>query len=353
MLDIKNISKAFGDFSLKDISFSVEKGEYFVLLGPSGVGKTVLLETITGLISPDQGEIILDGEDVTEKKIQKRRMGLVYQNQALFPHLTVYQNVAYGLRCNGTSRGGARKRVHELADDLGIADLLDRSPGTLSVGESQRVALARTLAPEPLCLLLDEPISSLDIPSRSEIRSLLRGFNRAGQTILHVTHDYEEAVSLASRIAIMEEGRIVQVDVPEEIFRHPKSEFIARFIGIRNFFRGELKRSGETTSEVARFESNGVSFSILTEKSDGAGFLMVRSQDVVLSNMPSKTSALNVFVGTVTDIAPARIGVEVTVDIGVAVSALITKASLESLEIECGKQLWVSFKATAGEFFEE
>jgi len=352
MLALENVSKKLGEFCMKDVSFEVRGGEYFVLLGASGVGKTVLLEAIAGLIDPDEGRITLEGRDITSEKIQRRRIALVYQDRALFPHMSVRENIAYGLRCRGVPRAEIASRVSELAAEVGASEILDRSPGTLSGGEAQRVALARALATEPKCLLLDEPLAALDTEARGRMRSLLRRLNRRGHSMLHVTHDYEEAVSLASRVAIMEDGRIAQVGTPDEVFRRPKSEFVARFIGVRNFFRGELSFPGGR-GEIAEFSTGGPAFQILTDAEPGSGSVMLRSEDITVSNSAPETSARNTFEGTITDVAPARLGVEVSVDVGVEISALVTAESVERLGLEVGKKACVSFKATAAKFIGE
>jgi molybdopterin-binding protein len=339
--------------AIKDVSFEVQPSQYFVLLGASGVGKSVLLEIVAGLICPDDGQVFLDGKDVTCEEIQKRRIGLVFQNSALFPHMTVYDNVAYPLRCKGLKAPQIRKRVSELAEDFGFTGLLNRSPQTLSGGESQRVSLARAVASEPRCLLLDEPISSLDAKVRPEMRALLRKISANGQTMVHVTHDYTEAVSLATHIAVMEGGSIAQMGTVEEIFQRPKSEFVARFVGIRNFFRGRLEESRERQANTKLFNTDGLRFSVLTDSSGGNGFVCIRSKDVTISNAASRTSARNNFQGTIVDIEPVGVGVEVIVDIGTEVAALITAESVEALELHCGKKVWVSFKASAVKYIEQ
>jgi len=351
VLRLAGLSKDLGDFALRDASFEVAEGEYFVVLGASGVGKTVLLETIAGLIRPDAGRILLDGRDITGERIQRRRLALVYQDQALFPHMSVRANIAYGLRARGLGRARTRARVGELASQVGAEHLLDRQPRTLSGGEAQRVALARALATEPRCLLLDEPISALDAGARGQMRSLLRRLGRAGQTVLHVTHDYEEAVSLSRRVAVMEEGRIAQVGRPEEVFGHPKSEFVARFVGIRNCFGGELL-AGDGPG-AARFSTKGLVFDVLTDAPSGPGHLVVRSEDVTLSNSRPHSSARNAFPGTIIDIAPVRLGVEVSVHIGTEISALLTAQSVKELGLACGRKVFASFKASAAKFIPE
>ncbi len=352
MLSVRNITASFGEFALRDVSFEVAEGEYFVLLGSSGVGKTVLLETIAGMHAPDSGRIYLDGADITGEGVRKRRLVLVYQDRSLFPHMTVRWNISYGLRSRGVRGAAARHRVEKLAKDVGVKRLLERRPGALSGGEAQRVALARALAGEPRCLLLDEPISSLDVKSRGRLRSLLRALNRQGHTMLHVTHDYEEALSLASTIAVMDNGRIIQIGAPLEVLRHPKSEFVANFTGVRNFFEGRLER-GTGGDTMADFVTSGPVFRVLTDEEDGRGHLMLRSQDVTVSIARPDTSARNTFEGVVLDVAPARLGIEVIVDIGVEISAVVSAESTERLGLACGQRVWVSFKASAARFLRE
>lgn len=350
ILRVEGLSKRLGDFSISGVSFEVMEGEYFILLGASGVGKTILLETITGVIPADRGRVVLRGRDITRERIQRRRIGLVFQNQALFPHMSVRGNIEYGLRSGNGGRGAAARRVETIARELEITGLLGRKPGTLSGGEAQRVALARALVTDPVCLLLDEPIASLDIAARAGMRALLRRLNRNGMTMVHVTHDYEEAISLATRIGVMEEGRITQVGSPREIFRRPASEFVARFIGIRNFFPGRLARTGGSGGAV--FESNGLQLVLVSDAPQGDGHVVIRSEDVTVSTSLSPSSARNTFEGTVTDIFPARLGVEVIVDIGVEMAALVTPESVERLGLECGSPVYVHVKASAVRFIE-
>ncbi|MHC4425661.1 MAG: ABC transporter ATP-binding protein [Planctomycetota bacterium] len=357
MLSVRQISKSYPGFKMKDISFEVQQGQYFVLLGRTGVGKSVMLETIAGLTHPDSGCIFLDGKDITHEKMQKRQISLVFQNSALFPHMSVYDNVAYPLRRCGRTRSQIRERVAELAKDFSIAHFLAARPQTLSGGESQRVSVARAVASEPRCLLLDEPLSSLDATSRSEIRALLRRISARGQVIVHVTHDYTEAVSLSTHIAVMEDGGIAQIGTVDEIFQHPKSQFIARFVGIRNFFKGQLEGCNGEGARLRRFTADGLGFSVLTDDHVGPGYIMVRSEDVTIYNAVSRTSARNDFEGPIVDIVPAGRGVEVIVDIGprkpVEVGALITTESVKALDLRCGKKVWVSFEASAAKYIEE
>ncbi|MBU2647329.1 ABC transporter ATP-binding protein [bacterium] len=353
MLQIDNVSLNLGDFALSNLSLDVQEGAYVVVLGMSGVGKTVLLEILSGLLVPDEGVVLLDGKDITRCRIQNRPIRLVYQDQALFPHMSVKRNIEFGLRCQKTPVSERATIVEDLSQRLRISHLLHRSPGTLSGGEAQRVALGRALATAPRLLLLDEPLSALDPQSRGEIQSLLRALHRNGQTIIHVTHDYEEAVALAGQVVLMENGTIVQTGTPNRVFRNPKTEFVARFVGVRNFIPGELIAAVARSGDPAVFNRNGTDISIMTDKPGGPGYLMIRSEDITLSNHPDQTSALNRFRGTITDLVPCAAGVEATVDIGFEISAMITRRSIERLSLEVGKQIYISFKATACRFIGE
>ncbi|MHC4725252.1 MAG: ABC transporter ATP-binding protein [Planctomycetota bacterium] len=322
MLRVKDISKAFdGNLIIKDVSFEVSEGQYFVLLGSSGVGKSLLFETIAGAIYPDTGQIFLDGTDITAEKIQERKIGLVFQDNVLFPHMRVYENVAYPLKCRKMSGPQIEKRVMKLADDFGFTSLLKRKPSTLSGGESQRVSLARAVASEPRCLLLDEPLSSLDVSSRPEIRALLRKMN-------------------------------------SHIFQRPKSEFIAHFVGIRNFFKGQLKKTLVQESNLREFITvEGISFSVLVDSDASNGYVMIRSEDVTVSGIMSESSARNRFEATIVDIVRAGPGVEVIVDIGqkkaVEIAAMVTTESTKELGLKIGEKVWISFKASAAKYIEE
>lgn len=357
MLSVRGISKTYPGFGIADVSFDVKQGEYFVLLGRTGAGKSVLLEIIAGLTSPDSGSVFLDGRDITSEKMQNRRISLVFQSSTLFPHMDVRDNIAYPLRWCGKAKSEVSERVARLAEDFSVSHLLKARPQTLSGGESQRVSMARAVAGKPRCLLLDEPLSSLDATSRSEIRSLLRKISADGQLIVHVTHDYTEAVSLSTHVAVMEDGGIVQIGTVEEIFQHPKSHFVARFVGIRNFFKGRLEAPEGRRTGLKEFSTDGLGFFLLAEAPDGPGSVMVRSEDVTIANAASHTSARNNFEGAIVDIVPAGGGVEVIVDIGkgkpAEIAALVTNEAVSALELRSGKRVWVSFKAAAAKFIED
>jgi molybdopterin-binding protein len=350
ILEVEALGKRLGEFNISDVSFTVYEGEYFVLLGASGTGKTVLLETLTGVIPADSGKITLSGRDITHEKMQNRKLGIVFQDQALFPHMSVGRNIAYGPVSSGMKRSDIKILTRLLAGETGVDQLLDRSPATLSGGEAQRAALARALAAGPDCLLLDEPLSSLDSGARIEMRSLLKKLNRGGMTMVHVTHDYEEAAALATKIGIMENGTVVQADTPQRILSHPGSEFVARFVGIRNVYRGRLARREDGTSV---FETGtGFALETLSDAEEGEATALVRSEDVTLSAYRPDTSARNLFEGTVSEIAPARRGAEIMVEAGEMIVSMVTEQSVESLGLEMGCKIFASIKASAVKIIE-
>jgi molybdopterin-binding protein len=343
MLSVENLSLQVGNFNLSDISFKVDKGDYFVLLGISGAGKSLLLESIAGLIEINSGNIFLREKNIFDEKIQNRNISIVYQSSDLFPHMTVFENIAYPLNCKKESN--IKEKVLKAAYHAGIADKLDRKPETLSGGEYQRAAIARSLAAGNDIFFLDEPLSSLDSKSKSELRALLRKINRSGITIIHVTHDYEEAVSLANKIGIIENGKLTHVAAPEEIFKHPKSEFVAKFIGTKNFMRGKLKSI--QNSDLKEFIFGEIKIFCLTDIPDGGAYLIISPEEIVISNQVQLSSSRNHFKGRIIDIAPAKLGIEVTVNIGYELVVLVSFDALSSLGLEIGKDVWIDFKASS------
>ncbi len=343
MLKLKKIAKEYKNFALKDISFEINKGDYFVLLGNSGSGKSLLLELIAGLINPNSGEIHLNNLNITKFKIQKRNIGLVFQDYALFPHLTVKNNLLFPIKKDKNKH----KKAKEIAELLNITNLLERYPGKLSGGEAQRVALGRTLITEPKILLLDEPLSSLDVQLRSGLRHLLKKINKKGQTIIHVTHDYDEAIALASRVAVIDNGKIIQVGDTDTVFKNPSSTFIANFIGLKNFFKALLqKNDGKSYALV----NENTKISLLSNKNEGEGFVMIRSEDIFVYDKFTESSALNNFEGTIKEAVPSRLGIEIAVESSLLFWVLITKESYQRMNLFEGKKVWISFKASAVKF---
>lgn len=242
-VELKNINKNFGDYKASDnVNFGVEKGKLIGLLGPSGSGKTTILRMIAGLETPDSGDIIIDGVRVNDLAASKRGIGFVFQNYALFRYMTVYDNIAFGLRVQKADKKKIDERVRELIKLIGLEGLEKRYPSQLSGGQRQRVAFARALAPNPQLLLLDEPFAAIDAKVRKELRSWLREMiEKLGVTSIFVTHDQDEAIEVADEIIITNKGRIEQTGTPIEIYHNPKTAFIASFFGETTFVDDYLK----------------------------------------------------------------------------------------------------------------
>ncbi|MCS6971948.1 MAG: sulfate ABC transporter ATP-binding protein [Turneriella sp.] len=246
-IELENITKNFGNFrALDSVSITVQHGELLALLGPSGCGKTTLLRTIAGLEFPDSGVIRFDGVDVRELSARERNVGFVFQHYALFRHMTIFDNVAFGLKVRRgkerLSKKEIRERVMELLSLVQLANLETRYPHELSGGQRQRVALARALAVQPRVLLLDEPFGALDAQVRKELRRWLRRLHdEIHITSVFVTHDQEEALEVADRVAILNKGKVEQIGTPDEVYRHPKTAFVLQFMGNVNLFHGRLE----------------------------------------------------------------------------------------------------------------
>jgi putative spermidine/putrescine transport system ATP-binding protein len=241
-LEISNLQKAFGSTRVvRDVNVDVERGEFVTLLGPSGCGKTTILRMVAGFESPSDGRIRIDGKDVVNLRPSQRNVGMVFQAYALFPNMTVAENVAFGLKVAGVGRAETEARVKEMLGLIGLPDLGGRYPFQMSGGQQQRVALARALAPRPKLLLLDEPLSALDHKIRVSLRTEIRAIQRAlGITTIFVTHDQEEALSMSDRIVVMNHGVAEQIGPPFEIYNRPKTRFVATFVGTLNVLEARV-----------------------------------------------------------------------------------------------------------------
>jgi ABC-type Fe3+/spermidine/putrescine transport system ATPase subunit len=279
IVTLHHLTKSFGGARpvVDDVSFQIETGEIFGLVGPSGCGKTTLLRMVAGFVRPDAGDILFGERRVNDDPPQRRRAAMVFQNFAIWPHLTVHENIAYGPRARGLAPAAVEERVQAALRTTRLAELAARQPAQLSGGQQQRVALARALAAEPDLVLFDEPLSSLDARLRLELRGELRRIQRESRlTSLYVTHDQEEALSLCDRLAVMNAGRIEQVGGPEEIYRRPATEFVARFMGEINLlppaspWRAALGIGGE---ELAAFRPESARLG-----GDGAGAVVQSSR---------------------------------------------------------------------------
>ena len=239
---VQNVTKRFGAMAAaNDVTLEVDEGELFTLLGPSGCGKTTLLRLIAGFYTPDEGEVRFDGRRVNEVPPHERGIGMVFQNYALWPHMTVFDNVAYGLKLRKVPAAEIAQRVQGVLEKVKLAGLDERYPGQLSGGQQQRVALARALVLNPEILLLDEPLSNLDAKIRIQVRAEIRKLQKElGITTIYVTHDQEEALTLSDRIAVFDKGRLLEVGPPKTLYERPRTRFVADFIGINNLIEGTV-----------------------------------------------------------------------------------------------------------------
>lgn len=295
---LRSVRKDFGDFTaLSDVSFDIGDNEFFTLLGPSGCGKTTLLRMIAGFEATTAGTIHLFGDEIETLPPDKRPVNTVFQNYALFPHMNVAENIGFGLKMLGWSRADIDARVAEMIQMVQLGQFVHRKPSQMSGGQQQRVALARAMAPKPKVLLLDEPLSALDLKLRQEMRAELKSLQReTGITFIFVTHDQEEALSMSDRIAVMSSGELQQIGTPEDVYEHPANRFVADFIGETNLLEAEAASvNGEAVtcqfggSEISAFSVNHVA-------KGQKGWLSIRPERLTITTTPSADSI------------PARIG---------------------------------------------
>jgi spermidine/putrescine transport system ATP-binding protein len=302
ILEISALAKSFGGQAvLQDINLSVEPEEFLTFLGPSGSGKTTLLRLIGGFEQPNGGRIVLDGKEISQLPPHRRQVNTVFQNYALFPHLSVFQNVAFGLRNIGMSKVAISSKVKEALELVQLQGYQERSPDQLSGGQQQRVALARALVMEPKVLLLDEPFGALDQKLRKQMQIELKALQRkVGLTFIFVTHDQEEALSLSDRIVVLNEGHLEQVGYPEEIYERPRTRFVADFMGMENIF-ALISVQNEGDSLCCRTQGGQtIRVSKLPSRNGPANFYAVRPSKIRLSRTPPReTWAANVLKGKI------------------------------------------------------
>jgi putative spermidine/putrescine transport system ATP-binding protein len=297
-LDLDKIEVAYaGVTALHPLSLGIQRGEFFCLLGPSGCGKSTTLGVVAGFLAPSGGSVSIDGHDVTALSPQQRQIGVVFQSYALFPHMTIANNIGYGMKMQKRNGGEIEKRVATLLELVRLEAKGNRFPRQLSGGEQQRAAIARALAIEPRLLLLDEPLSNLDARLREQMRGELKRIQRTtGVTTVFVTHDQEEAFGVGDRIAVLNQGRLEQLGTPVEIYRQPKTSFVAKFIGRSNCLRGQLSASGEV------FSVDGHTFRNAARENAPSGkfqTLYLRPEEVLLSASPEQTNSIP---GNITEI---------------------------------------------------
>ena len=341
MIRVEDLNISLPGFDLSNINLSIEENEFFILMGPTGAGKTVLLEAIAGLVPIKSGKILIGEKDITRLPPEKRGISIVYQDYALFPHLTVLENITYGLHFHRIDKAQAEKRLNRLLEVVNLSHLKERLPVNLSGGEKQRVALARALMVEPKVLLLDEPLSALDPNFREEVRNALKRLHQSSNTtFLMVTHDFVEVLSLAGRAAVMNKGRIEQTGQVKEIFEKPASPFVADFVGMKNLFKASF--SGTHAMVL------GVRIEIGRTVDPSSQYLAVRPEDIVISRNKFSSSMRNNYSGIITQIDNQGFYYEIAMQIkDVSFKGLITKGALIELGLEEGIPVYVSFKASA------
>lgn len=348
MIRIEDVSRDWKQFKLDHVNLEVEEGEYFMIIGPSGSGKTMLLETIAGMWNVDSGRIYMNGRDVTNLPPEERGVGFVYQNYMLFPHKTVFENIAFGLNIRRVEKDEINLRVEEMMNLMGISHLADCLPRTLSGGEQQRTALARALIIYPKVMLMDEPLSALDRVTREDSHELLKDLHsKFDTTFIHVSHNLEEALMLADCIALMRNGRISQVGTSTEVFRKPADKFVADFVGVENIIEGVASETKEKLTVVDT--GNIVLYSV--EQKKGKVHVTVRPEDIILSSKRVTTSARNVFEGKIKEISDRGALIRLKIDVGEPLIVFLTRQSFLDMELNVGKTVWAEFKATAVHLF--
>jgi iron(III) transport system ATP-binding protein len=289
-ITVKDLTKRFGPLEVvSHVGFSIEEGELFTLLGPSGCGKTTLLRLIAGFYAPDEGEVQFDGQVVNDRPPHERGIGMVFQNYALWPHMTVSQNVGYGLKLRKRPAAEIAERITAVLEKVKLGGLGERYPGQLSGGQQQRVALARALVLNPKILLLDEPLSNLDAKIRIQVRAEIRKLQKElGITTVYVTHDQEEALTLSDRIAVFNQGKVFQVGPPKALYERPENRFVADFIGINNLFDGTVV-SVDAASGRLRVETRFGELSTVPNHRFSVGdrcVVCVRPENAVVDSAP-------------------------------------------------------------------
>ena len=340
MIEIKDLFIKFPGFALEDINLSIQDGEFFMLLGPTGAGKTLILEAIAGIVSITSGRILVKEKEITHLPPEQRGTSIVYQDYALFPHLSVLKNITYGLRYHKNDPKASKKRVTRLMEQLGLQSLAQRSIHNLSGGEKQRIALARALAVNPSVLLLDEPLSALDPNFREDIRELLKKLHQEVETtFLMVTHDFAEAMFLGQRMAVLNYGKIDQIGPVQEVFKKPATPFAAKFMGIKNVFHASFK---DTTARV-----NNLELHLQSPPEENKRYVAIRPEDIIISKNGTSGDDNNSFQSKVLGVTDRGPYYEVSARTGdVIFRVMLSKNDFFKLELQKGKDIHLSIRSS-------
>ena len=341
-IKLKNVTRKYGNLvAVDNLSLSIKDGEYLCVLGPTGAGKTLLLETIMGFHKLDAGKVLFDGHDISAVPPEGRGFGYVPQNCLLFPNMTVSKNVDFGLKMRRWTEADRKLRVRETLALFGLGSLADRMPARLSAGEKQKVALARVFAIKPRLILLDEPLSSIDTDARRGLKDKLKRMHQELHvTVIHVTHDQMEGFSLAERLAIMRDGQVIQVGDPQQVMSNPTDELTAKFLGYENIYQAKLiQRDGDMSIvNVDNFaiKVNGIAKNELC-------CIGIRPEDIVVSQQPPASGKLNVAKGVVIDYTDMGPIVTINVDVGLLVKAVVAKRQYLEMRLGQSNEVWLSF----------
>jgi molybdate transport system ATP-binding protein len=345
-LEVQNLSVDLGEFYLENVNLSLDKNSYMVIIGPTGSGKSVLLETIAGFYGAEKGRIFLEEKEITKLNPEDRGISIVYQDYVLFPHMTVFENIAYGLKKKTNDKEIIKSKVLKMAKLLKIEHLLHRNPTTLSGGEKQRTAIARSLIVEPKILLMDEPFSAVDVSTHAYLTKLIKNAIADYETTcIHVTHNFNDVWNLAEKVAVMKDGKILQQGDLKEVFSKPSHNFVADFVGVHNIFKGEIV---EKKGSLTKIKLNPDLTVYSTDKSSDSKNVLVaiRPENIIFSNEAFVSSVQNQIIGTVNEIVKVGPIIWIEVKIGeINFQGILTLSSCEKLGIKKGKEIYLSFKS--------